>query len=201
MRNKKKVLVGVTGNLGSGKSLVCKYFEEFGSEVFYADDIAKELYKSNKELRTQLRSEIGDFIYNDNVISQTKLREFIISSKKNQKLINSIVHPIVIDEILKLAARSRSRLIMIEAALIFESGFDKYLDYVIVVTAPLTKRIERVKKRSKLTLGDILKITKLQLSEKIKKQKGDFVISNDSTKKELKKSASYIFDTLNKVVD
>ncbi|MFI5211944.1 MAG: dephospho-CoA kinase, partial [Ignavibacteria bacterium] len=96
----KKLVIGITGGVGSGKSVACKYFEKLGYRVIYADVVAKELYKTNKNLRALLVKEFGKGILDSSGrISYINARKIIFSKKSNIKRVNSIVHPFVIDEI------------------------------------------------------------------------------------------------------
>jgi dephospho-CoA kinase len=201
MRNKqgkKKLLIGVTGGIGSGKSLACKYFGELGCEVFYADDIAKELYVSNRALRRNLVKQIGKRILDgQRNINFFELRKVVFSSNANQERVNSIVHPFVIDDIIRKVKMHKSRIIVIEAALIFESGFNNYLDFTIVISSTVKNRIERIRKRNRLTARDIKSIMRLQMPEKEKLTKADFVIKNDSSPLALRKKVNFLYSLLN----
>ena len=200
MQNKKgkKLLIGVTGGIGSGKSLACEYFERLGCEIYYADDIAKELYRSSDKLKKELVKQFGIGILVDKKnISFPEFRKIVFSSDTNQKRVNNIVHPFVISEILKRAEDYPGKLVVIEAALIFESGFNKYLDYTIVVYSSVKNRIARVRKRNDLSVKDIKSIMNLQMPEDEKTAKADFVIKNDSTPQELQKKVNFIFSVLN----
>ncbi len=198
--NARKLLIGVTGGIGSGKTLACSYFERLGCEIFYADDIAKQLYGSSDELKRELVKQFGTAILDDKgSISFGTFRKVIFSSDANQKQVNKIVHPYVINEILARAENYPGRLVIIEAALIFESGFDKCLDYTIVISSTAKNRIRRVKNRSELKIRDIRSIMRLQMPEAEKKSKADFVIKNDSSPRELEKKINFVFSVLNKL--
>lgn len=202
MQNNKhtKLLIGVTGGIGSGKSLACEYFQKLGCEIYSADDIAKELYWSNNKLKKELVKQFGYGILDDKKnISFPEFRKIVFSSDANQNRVNKIVHPFVISEILERAGDYPGKLVVIEAALIFESGFDKYLNYTIVIFSSVKNRIERVRKRSTLSVKDVKSIMKLQMPENEKKAKADFVIKNDSTPHELQKKVNFIFSVLNKL--
>lgn len=195
--DKKKLLIGVTGGIGSGKSLACKYFKQLGCRVFYADDIAKELYIKNPKLRKELVKKFGKKITDSKGnLDFFEFRKVVFSSTANQERVNKIVHPFVISEILKRAKNSKSKLIVIEAALIFESGFNKYLDYTIVVFSTVENRIQRIRKRSGLSVRDIRLIMKLQMPEKEKMKKADFVLKNNSLPSHLRKKVKFIYSIL-----
>jgi len=194
---KKKLLIGVTGGIGSGKSLACKYFRHLGCVVFYADDIAKELYIKNSKLRKALVKKFGKKITDGKGnLDFFEFRKVVFSSTANQERVNKIVHPFVISEILKRAEYSKNRLIVIEAALIFESGFNKYLDYTILIFSTVGKRIQRIRKRNRLSVHDIKSIMKLQMPEKEKMKKADFVLKNNSLPSHLRKKVKFIYSLL-----
>lgn len=198
--NPKKLLIGVTGGIGSGKSIVCGYFAELGGEIFYADKIARDLYSADKKLKAELVKTFGKKILDeDKNISFTEFRKIVFKSDANQKRVNSIVHPFTIKEILERTRKSKSKLVFIEAALIFESGFEKYLDYTIEVYATADKRIARVRKRNNLSVSTIKSIIKLQMPEKEKLARADFVIKNNSTKPVLKKQVEFIYSLLSRI--
>lgn len=205
MRNKhkrKKLLIGVTGGIGSGKSLACEYLKKLGCSVFYADDIAREMYSTSAVLRKKLVNEFGDRILDDRKkISFDKLRQIVFSSQRNQMRVNSIVHPFVIAEILHRVKNSPYKIVVIEAALIFESGFNRYLDFTILIHSSVENRIERVRIRGKLTVSQIRSIIKLQMPEKEKMQKADIIINNDSTKRELQKQVECYYGFLSFITD
>jgi dephospho-CoA kinase len=195
-----KLLIGVTGGIGSGKSLVCGYFKELGGEIFYADKIARELYSANKKLKAELVKTFENKILDENKnISFTEFRKIVFKSDANQKRVNGIVHPFTIKEILERTRKSKSKLVFIEAALIFESGFDKYLDYTVEVYATVDKRIARVRQRNNLSVSTIKSIIKLQMPEKEKVEKADFVIKNNSAKSELRKKTEFVYSLLNTI--
>jgi len=196
----KKLLIGVTGGIGSGKSLVCEYFKKSGGEVFFADKITRDLYVTNKKLLNELVKEFGkNILSEDRKLDILKFREIVYKSDANQKRVNNIVHPFAINEILRRTRNSESSLVFIEAALIFESGFDKYLDYTIEVFANVKTRMERVRKRNKLALRLIRTIIKMQMPEKEKLKMADFVIKNNSSKINLRKEAIFLYGILNRI--
>src|SRR5438876_7389916 len=115
----RKFLLGVTGGLGSGKSLACNFLHQAGCKVYYADSIAKQLYKKNKALKKKLIETFGTgLLDNRKVISPLKLRRLVFVSKPNQRRVGRIVHPFVISEINKRIKQNSNDYIVIEAALI-----------------------------------------------------------------------------------
>lgn len=185
MRNK-PVRIGVTGGIGSGKSLACKYFEKLGYNVIYADYIAKELYTSNKHLLQNLVKVFGKGILDEKGnLSRVNSRKIIFKSKKNIKRVNSIVHPFVIREIDRQIRNLKSRIVLIETAIMFESGYYRRNDYNILVYANKSLRLKRVSERDKVSKASVEKLMKLQMPEQEKMLMADFVIKNNGTPKKL----------------
>lgn len=189
----KKTVIGVTGGIGSGKSLACSYFRKSGFTVINADSVTKELYKSNKLLRKKLVNAFGKEIVNaDGSISGPIARKKIFSSKKNIKRVNSIVHPFVIKKIDSMLVKLKDKIILIETAILFESGYYKKMDYAILIFTNKKLRLKRVKERDNVSTSSISKIMNLQMDERLKLKKTDFSICNNGSKKELQNGIKYI---------
>lgn len=196
-KSKDKILVGITGGIGSGKTTFCRMLAEKGFKVFYADLIARELYLKDKKLLKQLVKVCSKNILNfKGIIILPKLKEFIFSNKKNYEQINSIVHPVVINYLKKEIQEAKEKVIIIEAALIFESKFNQEMDYVITVYSNKKTRLERMKKRDAIRKSDVEKIMKFQMDEKKKIRKSDFVIVNNKSEEDLVKQAGLISNVL-----
>jgi dephospho-CoA kinase len=198
----KNLFIGITGGIGSGKSLVCSYFEKLGCKIFYADEIARKLYSTNRALHKALVKAFGGRILDEDrtAISFEKLRRVVFANIRNQKRVNSIVHPFVIEELVQRSKKTRARFILVEAALIFESGFDKYLDYTVEVFSPVSQRIKRVKNRNpKLTVKDIRSIIKLQMPENEKVERADFIINNNRDKRSLQREVKLLYQVLKNI--
>jgi len=194
----KKLLIGVTGGIGAGKSLACKYFEKLGCEVFYADIAAKSLYTTNKSLKNRLISEFGKCILENNAISFSRLRELIFNSRKNQLRVNKIVHPFVLEAFAEFVNKSKSRIVVHEAALIFESGLNRKLDYIINIASTQKNRIARVRKRN-IPLKTIRNVISMQLNERDRAKLADFTITNGSSLLKLKKEVKFINEILKRL--
>jgi dephospho-CoA kinase len=178
----KKLVIGITGGVGSGKSVACKYFEKLGYRVIYADVVAKELYKTNKNLRDLLVEEFGKGILDSSGrISYINARKIIFSNKSNIKRVNSIVHPFVIDEIDRIIKGTKNRIVLVETAIMFESGYANRMDYVILIYTNKKTRIERVRKRDNVKISGIEWLMKVQMDEREKIGLADFIIKNNST--------------------
>jgi len=189
LRKSGKLKIGITGGIGSGKSLACKYFEKLGYKVIYADRVAKELYSSNSQLIKRLVAQFGKGILDENgKLSRPNARRIIFSDKRNIKRVNSIVHPFVFREMDKMVSRIKDKVVLFEAAIMFESGSYKRMDYVVLIYANKETRIKRIIKRDGVKRRDVLKLMKLQLDEREKAKRADFVIKNNATAPALEKN-------------
>ncbi|CAM3503090.1 dephospho-CoA kinase [Sphingobacterium prati] len=171
--------IGITGGIGSGKTFLAKLFEALGVPVYNADEEAKRLMNSDTRIKKQLIELFGEATYKDGKLDRTFLATIVFSDKEKLELLNGIVHPIVIQEAKDWAERQTSRYSLKEAALLFESGSYKELDYTILVTAPMDVRIQRVIKRDSVTEQQVRERISKQLSDEEKLQLADFVIIND----------------------
>jgi len=195
---KNKILVGITGGIGSGKSEVCRMLSKKGYKVIFADLMAKELYKSNKGLARKVVGAFGKDILNyQGVISLTKLREVVFANKRNFRKINEIVHPTVIKTLIEHIKKLKQRVIIIESALVFDTAFHKYLDYTIMVYSNKKNRLDRIMMRDGAKRSEIEKIMKYQIDEKIKIEKSDFIIVNNKSLEELSREVEFFSNILN----
>ena len=182
--------VGLTGGIGTGKSTASNFFKEIGAFVFDADNEAKNLLSSNDVVQHELISEFGtDIINSSGEIDKKKLARVAFQDVDHQRRLNSVVHPYIYDLIDnsydKVLSDGKHNVFIIDAAMIYESGYDIHLDYVIVITAQLKNRMERALARNTLTREEILKRMEFQWTEEEKVNMADFVIHNDGTEKEL----------------
>jgi dephospho-CoA kinase len=171
--------VGLTGGIGSGKSTVAQIFETLGIPLYYADDAAKRLMNEDEALKKQLIQNFGTAVYKDGALDRQYLAAQVFSNKEKLDLLNSIVHPVTIKDADEWMRQQTSPYAIKEAALIFESGVNKYLDYVIGVYAPVTLRIHRSMKRDAISKEKVTARMSKQLDEDIKMKLCDFVITND----------------------
>lgn len=171
--------IGITGGIGSGKTFICKLFEALGIPVYNADEEAKRLMNSDARIKEKLIEQFGEATYKEGRLDRAFLADMVFSDKEKLELLNSIVHPIVIQEAKDWAERQTTRYSLKEAALLFESGSYKDLDYTILVTAPIDIRIQRVIERDGATEQQVRERMNKQLSDEEKLQLADFVIVND----------------------
>ena len=157
---------GITGGIGSGKSYVCKLLAQRGIEVYDCDAAAKRLIRTSPHLRQQLKALIGS-------LDKAAISRFLLANEENQQAVNAIVHPAVFQDF------EESGMLWMESAILFESGADKLVDRVIVVTAPEEIRIQRVMQRDGITREKALQWIARQWPQEQVKARADFEIVND----------------------
>lgn len=175
--------IGITGNIGGGKTTVSKIFEILDVPVFYADDAAKKVMTADPVLVSELKGAFGPQAYfEDGSLNRKYIADIVFNNDEQLKKLNALVHPAVFRAFDEWTLRIIDKPYVIkEAALLFESSSHKMCDYSIMVTAPLELRIERVMKRDKLTRAEVESRNSRQFSEEKKTKLADFVVHNDDT--------------------
>jgi dephospho-CoA kinase len=177
--------VGITGGIGSGKSLVSKIFSHLGIPVYDADSHAKKLMTTDGILVSQIKKEFGDLSYQpDGTLNRVYLADHVFNNEEKLVLLNRLVHPRVAHDYAAWAARNAKHPYLLkEAALLFEAGSDKTLDQIIVVSAPDALRIKRVLNRdAHRTVEQIKAIVEKQMPESEKLKRADHIVVNDETR-------------------
>ena len=193
--------IAITGGIGSGKSLVSDIFSNWGSYIFDADEEAKKILFNNETAQSEIISEFGsDVIDINNKIDKKKLSRVAFQDEDNQLKLNTIIHPYVFQEIDKqfdkILNKGSHNIFVVDAALIYESGADTHMDYVIVVCSKIGLRTERVLSRGKISRDEFLQRSNLQWTDEDKIQLADFVIHNNETKENLEIKAKSIYRKL-----
>lgn len=171
--------VGLTGGIGSGKSTVAKIFEVLGTPVYYADDAAKRLMNEDEELKAAIIRHFGKESYTSNQLNRSYLASVVFNNEEKLTLLNSLTHPATILDANEWILKQSSPYIIKEAALLFESRANEYLDYVIGVYAPAPLRIRRTMERDHITEEEVVKRINRQMNEDEKMKRCDFIITND----------------------
>ena len=171
--------IGLTGGIGSGKSTVAKVFQTLGIPVYYADDAAKELMNNNEGLKQQIILHFGEDVYENKVLNRKLLAQKVFNNPTQLHLLNSLVHPAIIQASKDWFAQQTAPYCIKEAALIFESGSQQNLDFVIGVYTPTTIRLQRVMQRDKATKEEVQQRMDKQIDETIKMRLCDFVVTNN----------------------
>lgn len=191
--------VGITGGIGSGKTTACKMFEALGVPVYYADERGKYLMQHEHHLIDEIKKLFGEEAYENGNLNRRFISEQVFHDKPKLELLNALVHPAVFHDMEKwLAAREAENnpYALKEAALLVETGSYRGLDKLIVVTAPLDTRINRVKERDAIELEEVMARVRNQMPEDEKAQLADFIIKNDKDLEHLKQQVMKIHEQL-----
>jgi|TARA_B100000678_G_scaffold266748_1_gene251870 dephospho-CoA kinase len=193
--------VGLTGGIGSGKSELSRFYKKWGAYIFDADKEAKNIIDTNDAAQKEIIAEFDTNILNvENKIDKKKLARVAFQDENHQLRLNSIMHPYVFQEIDKqfdnVSSANKHKIFIVDAALIYESGADTHMDFVIVITSLLRFRAERAMGRGNMTREDFMKRVDLQWPDDDKAQLADFIIPNNSSVEDLEKEAREIFDKL-----
>lgn len=171
--------IGITGGIGSGKSFICDILEKLGYPVFYADAEAKAIVASNRNLIEELEQITSRKLWVNNELDKPALASAIFSSDSIREKVNQAIHPLVHKAFQDFAQLQTTNFVFEEAAIILENGNKAKLDKIILVTAPLEVRIQRVLKRDNTTREKIQERINSQMSDEEKIPLADFVIVND----------------------
>jgi len=181
-------IIGLTGGIGSGKTMVAEYFKSLGIPVYIADKEARKLMTSDNII-IALSNEFGKEILENGILNREKLAQLVFNNPKKLQILNSIVHPEVKKHFDNWVEKHKKYpFIVKEAAILFESGSYKYCDTIITVTAPLETRLQRVMKRDKTDRESVLKRIENQWTDEQRIAKSNYVIHNlsvESAKKQV----------------
>ncbi len=194
-------LVGVTGGIGSGKSTVCRFLSELGCTLFEADIVAKNLQLHDAEVIDGIKTLFGSEIYSVDssgqlLLDRKKIAATVFSSPEKLGVLNNLIHPKVFREFQKsvLDAENQGVKILVkEAAILFESSSNKQLDVVVVVVADEQMRIERAVQKGLGNHEEIVRRIALQWPQKKLIEKADYVVVNNGSQEELKKETEALY--------
>lgn len=170
--------LGVTGGIGSGKTTVCRVFNVLGIPVFSADPAANKIIDTNADIIRGINSLAGKDLYPDGSLDRSLLASMIFNDKSFLGKINSLVHPVVFDKFKRWAKEQNAPYVIMEAAILFESGASKLVDKVVTIIAPMEERMERVIKRNKLSRDQVMDRINNQMDDESKTKLSDYVIHN-----------------------
>ena len=172
-------LIGITGGIGSGKTFISRMFNSCEAFVVFNSDLyAKEILVENSEVIDFVKNKIGEKSYKDGIIQTKYISDVIFKDKRKLNELNKIVHPKVLHEFEKFKSSNLNKIIIIESAILFETGIYLQTNYNILVTAPIKERINRVVFRDKISKLDVLKRINSQWKDSKKIGLADFVINN-----------------------
>lgn len=193
--------IGLTGGIGSGKSAVSTILKSWGAYIFDADTKAKIILNENESAQNEVITEFGtDVLGADGKIDKNKLSRVVFHDEDHQIKLNAIIHPYVFSEIDRVfdtvLSDGEHDVFVVDAALIYESGADAHMDYVVVITSHLGLRIERALSKGDLSRDEFLKRADLQWPDEDKIHLADFVIQNNGSEKRLFKETKKVYDLL-----
>lgn len=176
------IKLGITGGIGSGKSMVSHLLEIMGIPVYIADIEAKRLTATDSEIRSELIALLGEEVYLNGELNKPFLANYLFSAPEHAQKVNSIIHPRVKEDFRQWAEANASLpIIAMEAAILIEAGFVNDVDYIVMVYAPLELRIERATKRDNSSREAIIRRIESQMSDEEKKARAHYTIINDNT--------------------
>ena len=175
------MIVGITGGIGCGKSVVSKIIGLMGYPVYDSDKNAKKIVDESDEIRAGLISRFGTEIYNGTKLNRKLLAEKIFSDNEARSFVNSLIHPAVLKDFIRWSELNLKKVdvVFIESAILFESGFNKYVDKILLVISTDKLRIERIRKRDNALISEIRKRIQSQIPQKERIKKSDCIIKND----------------------
>tara|TARA_Y100000589_G_scaffold306414_1_gene321143 strand:+ start:107 stop:700 length:594 start_codon:yes stop_codon:yes gene_type:complete len=182
------MIVGLTGGIGSGKSAAAKFFIELGIDVIDADEVSKNILLENKKAKKDFITEFGSKYIKNNKIDRELLRKEIFKDKTKKKILESIIHPAVRDEISKFIINSDSIYKIVMVPLIVETNSEEFYDKIIVIDCETKLQLERASDRDNQSKENIADIMQNQASRKERLEIADFVILNNSDLENLRGS-------------
>jgi len=189
--------IGVTGGIGSGKSEVCKILSSIGVPFVSADLIARRLTDADPSIKKKIIARFGfeSYVAATSTLDRAHIASLVFGNRENLLALNAIVHPPVLksvdDEASAIEKIHKSGYLIVEAALMFESGLNKNLDYVLTVAAEEALRIDRLRRRSNLTDEQIRSRMENQIPVDQAIESSDFVLHNNGSVKELQEKVTF----------
>jgi dephospho-CoA kinase len=188
--------IGITGSYASGKGTVCSFFESFGATVIDTDIIARELVEPGSSLLASITATFGQkFLNADGSLNRRELGKHVFSDPEKTKTLNTLLHPAILQETLKKSS-SHGITYVINAPVLFEAGFDEYMDIIITVSTGMESIINRGRKRDGLTEDEIISRISRQFSLKEKESRADYIIDNSG---DLENTKRQVIEIWNKI--
>lgn len=175
---KPRFKLGITGGIGSGKTSVCRVFEVLGITVFSADREAQDIMENDDDIIAGIKSISGKDLYKNGSLDRTELASIIFNNTTILKKVNSLVHPVVFDHFAKWTLIQSAPYVIMEAAILFESGASAVVDKIATVVAPVEQRVKRVILRNRLSQEQVMERMRNQMDDEERIRKSDFVINN-----------------------
>ena len=193
-------VVGITGNSGTGKTLIMQRFAERGAAVVNADVVARELMIPGAPLYEPVVKEFGqDYVLPDGAIDRKKLAALVFSDEEKRKRLNHLTHPVIVEQIERFIRREKDKktaVVVVEAALLIESGLEPQVDKLLVVVAPPELKKSRIMARDGLTLEEAANRLLYQGSDQDIMGYASEVIYNDGSLNCLYRAVDAFYDSL-----
>ncbi len=188
MKKNKQIRIGITGSIGSGKSVFCSMLKEKGFTVIEIDELSKQLLVTDSKIKERIIKAFGSEAYSGNDVNRKYLADKVFSDETKIRLINSIVHPVVIKEVAKKMDEilRKHEVVFAEAALIYEAEMENLFDYIVLVTAGTDIRKKRKIRSENYTEKEFLNRDENQIPDVEKKKRADFIFENNGDLNELK---------------
>jgi dephospho-CoA kinase len=170
--------LGITGGIGSGKTSVCRVFNVLGIPVFSADPEAKEIMDYDKSIIRRINSIAGKDLYINGNLDRMALADLIFNDNTLLEKVNSLVHPIVFEHFTRWETEQTAPYVIMEAAILFESGASKLVDRITTVVAPIEERVERVISRNSLSREQVMERMRNQMDDETRIKLSDYIIYN-----------------------
>ncbi|MBR1774109.1 MAG: dephospho-CoA kinase [Bacteroidales bacterium] len=174
-----KLIIALTGSIGSGKTLIAQVFKHLGVPVYLSDVEAKKLYE-NKEMISQIEDLFGSGVITNGQIDKKKLADLVFNDSFLLKKLNNCVHPLVKQDFEKWALQQSFPYVIMESAIIYETGWERLFDKIICVSTPMDLVLQRVQMRDNQTKEQIMKRIANQMSADEKIKRSGYVINNDN---------------------
>ncbi len=180
------IVIGITGSIATGKTFISKCFEKFGAAIFNADEQVHDLLLLDNVVYKEIKKHFPSCIKN-NKIDRNLLGNEVFSNKKNIKILEDIIHPVIenkIEDFLKSSLKNGRKISILDIPLLFEKGLDKHCDYTIVTFANEDIQTKRALERDGMNADKLKSIKNLQLEDTKKLEKADFVIDTGNSKED-----------------
>lgn len=174
------IKIGLTGGIGSGKTTVSKIFEQFGGAVFTSDLRAKIIQNENPKAVLEIKKLFGEDIYFGGVLDRKRVADIVFNDSETLRKLNEIIHPLVFEDFSDFVSRNEDKkFVVLESAILVESGFYKFADFSVLVSADISLRIKRVMERDGVSKEKVFQRMKNQLSESELKRNCKYEVFNN----------------------
>lgn len=179
----RKVLIGLTGGVATGKSTVLKEFGSLGARIFDCDRIAREVVEPGQPALRRIREKFGgEVLQKDRSLNRPALAEIVFHDTAKRKALEDIVHPEVMKVLKKKIGGVRSGLVVADIPLLFEAGWDRFVNQKVVVWSTASQQVDRLTRQRRLSKEDALALIRSQWPTEEKKRRADFVIDNSGSR-------------------